>query len=100
MLIRRGSGIPDHEVTDERLYWSRREFLGAAGAVALGAAFPATLGACSARSAPPDKLNSYEDITTYNNYYAFGTDESAPHENAGRLSSASTACAASRDGRW
>ena len=85
MVIRRGSGIPDHEVTDERLYWSRRDFLGAAGAVALGAAFPATLGACSPRSAPPDKLNSYEDITTYNNYYEFGTDKSDPHDNAGRL---------------
>ena len=85
MLIRRGSGIPEHEVTDERLYWSRREFLGTAGAFALGAAFPATLGACTARTAPPDKLNSWEDITTYNNYYEFGTDKSDPHENAGQL---------------
>lgn len=88
MLIRWGSGIPDHEVTDERLYWSRREFLGAAGAAAVAAAFPATLGACTSRSAPPDKPNSYEDITTYNNYYEFGTDKSDPHENAGRLRTA------------
>jgi sulfoxide reductase catalytic subunit YedY len=85
MLIRRGSGIPEREVTDERLYWNRREFLGAAGAVALGAAFPATLGACTARTAPPDKPNSWEDITTYNNFYEFGTDKSDPHENAGEL---------------
>jgi sulfoxide reductase catalytic subunit YedY len=29
--------------------------------------------------------NSYQDITTYNNYYEFGTDKSDPAENAQRL---------------
>jgi sulfoxide reductase catalytic subunit YedY len=29
--------------------------------------------------------NSYEDITTYNNFYEFGTDKSDPHRNAGTL---------------
>ena len=29
--------------------------------------------------------NSYQDITTYNNYYEFGTDKSDPSENAGPL---------------
>lgn len=85
MLIRRGGEIPEREVTPERLYWNRRQFLGAAGAAALATALPGTLSACSVREAPPDKLNSWEDITTYNNYYEFGTDKSDPHENAGSL---------------
>lgn len=30
--------------------------------------------------------NSYQDITTYNNYYEFGTDKSDPSQNARELS--------------
>ena len=85
MLIKRGGEIPEREVTPEQLYWSRRQFLGAAGVAALATALPGTLSACSVREPPPDKLNSWEDITTYNNYYEFGTDKSDPHENAGSL---------------
>jgi sulfoxide reductase catalytic subunit YedY len=85
MLILRGGALPEREATDERLYWSRREFLGAAGAAALTALLPGTLGACGTRQPPADKLNSWDDITTYNNYYEFGTDKSDPHENAGHL---------------
>jgi len=29
-----------------------------------------------------DKLNSFEDITTYNNFYEFGTRKKDPHKNA------------------
>ena len=29
-----------------------------------------------------EKLNSYEDITTYNNFYEFGTGKRDPHKNA------------------
>ncbi len=36
---------------------------------------------CSVKEAP----NSYQDITTYNNYYEFGTDKSDPAEYAQRL---------------
>jgi sulfoxide reductase catalytic subunit YedY len=32
-----------------------------------------------------DAPNSYQDITTYNNYYEFGTDKSDPAENAQKL---------------
>jgi len=85
MLIGRGGALPEREVTDERVYWNRREFLGAAGAAALTTMLPGTLGACALGQPPGDKLNSWDDITTYNNYYEFGTDKSDPHENAGSL---------------
>ena len=29
-----------------------------------------------------DKINAWEDITSYNNYYEFSTDKSDPAENA------------------
>jgi sulfoxide reductase catalytic subunit YedY len=32
-----------------------------------------------------EKVNSYEDITTYNNYYEFGTGKGDPASNAGSL---------------
>ena len=35
----------------------------------------------------PDAPNSYADITTYNNYYEFGTDKSDPSQNAQKFRS-------------
>ena len=32
-----------------------------------------------------DKANTFEDITSYNNYYEFGTGKSDPAENAHTL---------------
>jgi len=103
MLIRRPSDVPSSEITPESVYLARREFIARAGR--LGAAFAgATLAgglgcdsgeARSERTAngvlerpagesrsDDDKVNSYEDITSYNNYYEFGTDKSDPKENA------------------
>ena len=34
------------------------------------------------RSAPPRRLNSYDDITSYNNFYEFGTDKDDPKPNS------------------
>jgi len=98
MLIRRSRSIPSSEITPESAYLARREFIARAGG--FGAAFAgATLlgglgcgpeGARDERTAngtventaPDEKPNSYEDITSYNNYYEFGTDKSDPKENA------------------
>ncbi|HET7461501.1 MAG TPA: protein-methionine-sulfoxide reductase catalytic subunit MsrP, partial [Longimicrobium sp.] len=85
MLIRRPDDTRSSEITPERAYLGRRRFLGlAAGAAALAAVgAPASLAACSsAEAAQDDKPNSWEDITSYNNFYEFGTDKSDPAENA------------------
>ena len=109
-IIRRPDDIPSSEITPEAVYLARREFIARAGG--LGAAFAGTtlLGGlgCSTgdaraerasgdsmgdgasgdrRSADgsadaQDTVNSYEDITSYNNYYEFGTDKSDPKEHA------------------
>lgn len=88
MLIRRPPDLPTAEITDERLYWSRRDFLRTAGVgmaglgATLGSPFPLP------RFGPAgdeDKLTPYEDVTRYNNYYEFGTDKEEPARNAAGL---------------
>jgi methionine sulfoxide reductase catalytic subunit len=92
MLIRKPADIPSSEITPESVYLDRRRFLslGAAGAIG-GAMLPSALSAaCTADAGASDaaaeqqqeKQNSFEDITTYNNFYEFGTDKSDPAENA------------------
>ena len=97
MLIRTTPTIPSSEITDERHYLDRRAFmratLGGAAAVA-GSMLPA--GEAAAQTALADvgksplsttgeTLNSFEDITSYNNFYEFGTDKSDPKANSGKF---------------
>jgi sulfoxide reductase catalytic subunit YedY len=90
MLIRRAPDLRSSEITDERLYLDRRAFL----AGLLGAGVLLSLGerralgqtvARAARALPngeDDKLTPYETVTTYNNFYEFGTGKDEPSENA------------------
>ncbi len=85
MLIRRPDDICSSEITPETVYLNRRAFMSVAGAAALGAiAAPANLSAMALDTLQDkgDKLTDYEAITTYNNYYEFGTDKSDPSANA------------------
>ena len=65
------------------------EALGAAGpGGTAGQAALATLKVTrNAEFSVADAPNSYKDITTYNNYYEFGTDKSDPAENAQHFNS-------------
>ncbi|HEY7284251.1 MAG TPA: protein-methionine-sulfoxide reductase catalytic subunit MsrP [Vicinamibacterales bacterium] len=99
MLIKPASDIPSSEITDKKVYLNRRQFIqAAAGTVAVAAA--GTIGAPYASAATPavhgrkfegvtksplsttERLNSWEQITTYNNFYEFGIDKDLPSENA------------------
>ncbi len=81
------------EITPPERYFSRREIVGAllaAGAVVLGRdsdAAPAPQ--LEYRRNPALSLdspaNSYDDITTYNNFYEFGTGKSDPAERSSRF---------------
>jgi len=84
MLIRRPDDIPSSEITPERDYLDRRRFLGlGTAAAALALAAPASLAACAdAEGAQADAPNSWDEITSYNNFYEFGTGKSDPAENA------------------
>ncbi|HTS87548.1 MAG TPA: protein-methionine-sulfoxide reductase catalytic subunit MsrP [Gemmatimonadales bacterium] len=90
MLIRRPQDLKTQDITDERLFLDRRGFLvgllGAGLALSLGERRALTR-ALARQSAPArgsldDKLTPYEVITTYNNFYEFGTSKDDPSENA------------------
>jgi sulfoxide reductase catalytic subunit YedY len=108
MLIKNVPELPSSEITDEQTYLRRREFIKAAGSLALAAA-AAPLLACSGEAAtePPtagglepqsplpgykprviatdEKLNTFQEITSYNNFYEFGTGKDDPQRYAGRM---------------
>ena len=71
------------EITPEKVYNKRRKFIKSVG-LGLGSL---TLGSMSllnnARSLENNsELTSYKDITTYNNYYEFGTGKGDPYKNS------------------
>ena len=91
MLIRKAPDIRSSEITDESTYLNRRQFLGVAGTVGAAAAGGAlaslgplsTLEAATRRGGRQEEaLTPYEDVTTYNNFYEFGTGKDDPHRNA------------------
>jgi sulfoxide reductase catalytic subunit YedY len=78
------------EITPRGVYEQRRTLLlGAAGLAFGGAAFAQGKQPklAAAKSAVPgaltmEKLTAYDDITSYNNYYEFGTDKATPARQA------------------
>ena len=78
MLIRRPPDIPVSEITDESLFWNRRDFIKVAGlgAAAVGGLLPS--GLRLHRRSADEKLTPWEDVTGYNNYYEFGTGKDDP----------------------
>ncbi len=80
----------DHDVTDEKLYHQRRRFLNQAVSVALASTLPRYSLAAEKpvevtypdlKKSPyssDEELTPYEAITSYNNFYEFGTDKESP----------------------
>ena len=86
MLIRKSPDIPSREITPEELYVSRRQFIGVVGIIGAGAAIGA-LPSCARADGHQrgDEPTPYEDVTTYNNYYEFGTGKRDPADRAGNF---------------
>lgn len=93
MLIKRPNDILASEITPQDVYLNRREFIQQLGLTALAAgALLHGQDAQAANQAPrakiagvqktafgsDEKLTSYDDVTTYNNFYEFGTSKSEP----------------------
>src|SRR5688572_6575036 len=109
MLLRRRPDIQSSEITDESTYLRRREFIRLAGGAALAAAAGSISAACGSDAgalgresvepgaqvaltgvkprvvATDEPLNTYEQITSYNNFYEFGTGKGDPARYSGRL---------------
>jgi len=96
MLIKRPADILPSEITSPEVYADRRRFLQMAGLGAAGLALSQPTRLLAAEGGLPgpigksplstaEALTPRKDITSYCNYYEFGTDKSDPAANAGRM---------------
>ena len=98
MLIKRASDISSSEITSEKLYNNRREFIKTATAALgiasagslLSACAPGVVGAEAESQAKgkydtTEKLTPLQDVTMFNNYYEFGTDKGDPARKSGNF---------------
>jgi sulfoxide reductase catalytic subunit YedY len=99
MLIRSPAAVRPSEITSRSLYQGRRDFIRAAlalgaasgaGAAGLIAARPAHAaaklpGVQKGRYVVDEAATPLQDVTTYNNFYEFGTDKDDPAANGGSL---------------
>ncbi len=108
MLIRRSDDTRSSEITPEETWLNRRQFIRASAGVGLGIALgtPALAAAARSMAGPPsrlpaapaqdnwkpkkkgpfdtdEELTPFKDVTTYNNFYEFGTDKSDPAAYSG-----------------
>jgi methionine sulfoxide reductase catalytic subunit len=95
LLIGKTPDVRSSAITSERNYLNRRRFMrdGAFAAAALlaGPSYAAIIpterqaplsGIAKSRYSTTEEPNSFEDISTYNNYYEFGTGKADPAQNS------------------
>ena len=108
MLIRRPNDIQPSEITPQSIFRERRRFMSDSAGLATAAMFGGALsllgpGPARALAADPDakgpklegvvespyrtdeELTPYSDITSYNNFYEFGTDKRDPARHAAKF---------------
>ena len=93
MLIKRPDDIQASEITEERAYLRRRTFIKAAAGVgaiaAVGSSIPWLVSRAESSGTDAvraeDELTPYDKITSYNNFYEFGTDKEDPAKHAHTL---------------
>ncbi|NCO16464.1 MAG: protein-methionine-sulfoxide reductase catalytic subunit MsrP [Alphaproteobacteria bacterium] len=85
--MRRGFASDLHwsDVTPKAMWLNRRQLMAGAGALAFAGPAAARIATVPSPYSTADAPNSLEDITSYNNYYEFGTDKSDPATHAQRL---------------
>jgi sulfoxide reductase catalytic subunit YedY len=86
MLLKRGPELRYSSVTPKGVYLSRRRFFASASAVlgfAASVSFAGTkLSAVKSPFSTTEKPTPWRDVTSYNNFYEFGTAKSDPAHNA------------------
>lgn len=97
MLIKRASVIAPSEITDESVYLKRRELLKMGGVATIAGLGSSSIFAqqssieatgtslqniTTSQFSTDQAPNSWSDITSYNNYYEFGTAKDDPQRNA------------------
>jgi len=95
VLIKKPVDIRPSEITSKESYFNRRKFMQAAalagGSIVAGDALPAIIpnekrakleGVVPSEFSTDETPNSYDDVTTYNNYYEFGLRKDDPFRNS------------------
>jgi len=98
MLIKTPADVLPSEITPEGVYAARRNWIKAAGLGLIAGATGLRAGTVDAQQnvtklegfgksgfSTTEKPNSFKEISTYNNYYEFGTDKYSPAQLAGKL---------------
>ena len=95
MLIKNAPDIRSSEITPRSLYLRRREFIQASAAALVAAGLGSRVDEALAQGrtkltgpikkspfSTTEKVNLYEHVTSYNNFYEFGTGKDEPAQNA------------------
>jgi len=97
MRLKQAPAIKPSEITDEKLYRSRRAFIRDTLAAGAGLAAASLLAPQEAHAldalkgvkpgpyATDEERTPWEHVTGYNNFYEFGTDKGDPAANSGRF---------------
>jgi sulfoxide reductase catalytic subunit YedY len=97
VIRNRNLSLPDSEITPEEIYFNRRQFMVATGAVILGGVagdllipsdLSAQAGLAFKKSSPystSETQTDYHSATHYNNYYEFSTDKEEVAEVTGEF---------------
>jgi sulfoxide reductase catalytic subunit YedY len=82
--------IQASDITPRELFYNRRKFMQLAAGASLTALLPNAVLAADkladvkkSTDSLAQELTPYKDVTTYNNFYEFGTEKEAPAQNAG-----------------
>jgi len=90
MIIRRSEDIRPSEITPFSVYLNRRQLIGAGIALSLGSLLARTvradaLAAAKSPLSTDEEPTAFKYVTSYNNYYEFGTGKSDPSQNTHTL---------------
>lgn len=93
LIIKSATDVKSSEITDKSVYLSRRRFLKQAGIAGVSIAAPGLISSEAyagrklqnvrkSRFSTKEKKTPFQYVTTYNNFYEFGTDKTDPARNA------------------
>ncbi len=89
MFIQKDQYLKDNQVTDYSIYKERRQFIKTAAGLGLiaatGGIIQPSFATASGRFSTNEKATPFKDISSYCNYYEFGTGKSDPKKNAHSL---------------
>ena len=90
MLILKSKNIKESDVTDFSIYENRRKFMKTAAGIGIAAVTGLPVIEANAKKiispySTNEKLTTFKDVSSYNNFYEFGTNKNQPRRHAKTL---------------